>query len=136
MSRCKLESHNGVKPLQPTDLYVGSTVTILSHMFDIHDCDQYTFKYMEDNAQLFPFSNIALVNVKLRAKKAVLQKVILTLPGLTATMVDVDELFSLLTERGNLDVVKQEVCTLFRAVDAHREGTVKLTKLLKYMMDV
>lgn len=137
LSRCKLESHNAHDHvLTPTDMYIGATVTILSHQFDIHDCDQYTFKYMEDNANSYAYSNIALVNDKVRARKEIVQRLFLTYPALTSRMLNVDELAEILIDRAGLSLVKQEVCTLFRAVDAQREGSVKMTKMLKYVMDL
>lgn len=137
LSRCKLESHHANdKVLTPLDMYVGATVTILSHQFDVHDCDQYTFKYMEDNASQYPYSNIALVNAKVRARKAVVQRLFLTFPALTSRTLDVLELYEILVEKAGLDMVKQEVCTLFRAVDSQREGVIKMTRMLKYIMDL
>ena len=44
LSRCKLESHDGTKPLQPGDIFLGGEVEILSHRFKVLNCDQFTFK--------------------------------------------------------------------------------------------
>lgn len=137
LSRCKLESHSAHEQvLTPTDMYIGATVTILSHQFVIHDCDQYTFKYMEDNSTSYTYSNIATVNDKVRARKDIVQRLFLTYPALTSRMLNVDELAEILIDRAGLALVKQEVCTMFRAVDAQREGSVKMTKMLKYVMDL
>jgi hypothetical protein len=137
LSRCKLESHHAnQKVLTPLDMFVGATVTILSHQFDVYDCDHYTFKYMEDNANQYPFSNIALVNAKVRTRKEVVQRLFLTYPALTSRMLDVPELMEILVNKAGLDLVKQEVCTLYRAVDTQREGTIKMTRMLKYIMDL
>ena len=38
--------------------------------------------------------------------------------------------------RCGLKLVKQEVVTVFRAIDPHKTGSSKLTKLLKFTMDL
>jgi Ca2+-binding EF-hand superfamily protein len=91
---------------------------------------------MEDNANQYPFSNIALVNAKVRTRKEVVQRLFLTYPALTSRMLDVPELMEILVNKAGLDLVKQEVCTLYRAVDTQREGTIKMTRMLKYIMDL
>lgn len=135
LQRCTLESHDGSTPLSYADVNVGSTVTILSHKFDVIDCDQYTFKYMEANPSIWPYSNADLVNRKLKQKKEVIQRLILTYPGLQGKIISVADLQELL-EKSGLDLVKQEVCTVFRLVDPQRTGSVKLTKVLKHVMDL
>eukprot|EP01031_Cornospumella_fuschlensis_P026714 gene26714-32282_t len=135
LSRCKLESHDGSKTLQAQDIYLGGKVTILAHEFEVHDCDQYTFKYMEANANLWHYSDLGLVNKKVKAKKEALQRIMVTYPNLASRQIDVDALADLLQKSG-LSFVKQEVCTLFRAVDTQRTGLVKMTKMLKYIMDM
>jgi Ca2+-binding EF-hand superfamily protein len=130
-----LESHDGSVPLHPQDLHIGATVTILSHKFDILDCDQYTFKYMEANCGQWNFSDLKEVEAKVTAKKEVIQRLILTLPGLTARNMDVKELQEILNRSG-LHLIPQEVHTIFRAVDTYRVGTIKATKMLKYFMDL
>ncbi len=135
LARCKLESHDGTVPLQPQDLHIGATVTILSHRFDILDCDQYTFKYMEANCSQWKYSDLKGVEAKVSVKKEVIQRLILTLPGLAARSMDVKELQSIL-DRSGLDLMPQEVHTVFRAVDTYRVGSIKATKMLKYFIDL
>ncbi len=135
LQRCKLESHDGTPTLEPKDVFLGATVTVLSHEFDVQDCDQYTFKYMEANANTWQCSDISAVSRKLRAKKEVLQRILLTYPALQSRSLNVEELGTIL-ERAGLDLVAQEVHTVFRTIDPQRSGSVKLTKLLKYTMDL
>jgi hypothetical protein len=130
-----LEPHDVEKPLTPSDLYLGSTVCILSHQFDVLDCDQYTFKYMEANAHQWIYSDLALVLHKIRPKKEVLQRLFLVYPGLGNKFMDV-ELLAELLDKAKLALVMQETHTLFRAVDSARNGVVKMTKMLKYIMDL
>lgn len=110
-------------------------MTILAHEFEVHDCDQYTFKYMEANANLWQYSDLGLVNKKVKAKKEALKRILVTYPNLASRQIDVDGLGELLQKAGT-SFVKQEICTLFRAVDTQRTGIVKMTKVLKYIMDL
>lgn len=43
------------------DLYVGAHLVTLSRCFELYDADVATFKFMEDNAHLFPQADIARV---------------------------------------------------------------------------
>lgn len=135
LSRCKLETHDGSKPLQPGDIYLGGTVEILSHKFHVLNCDQFTFKYMEENNKTWTYCDLQQVLRKVYPKLEVLKKLILTYPGLASRMMEVDELQTIL-EKAGLSVVKQEVCTLFRAVDTSLCGSIKMTQFLKYLMDL
>jgi hypothetical protein len=135
LSRCKLETHDGSKPLQPGDIYLGGTVEILSHRFRVLNCDQFTFKYMEENCRTWMYCNLQLVLQKVHPKRDVLKKILLTYPGLASRMMDADELQAA-TDKAGLGLVKQEVCTLFRAVDTTFAGTIKMTQFLKYIMDL
>lgn len=137
LARCKLESHDhSTPPLQAHDMHIGARVTLFSHVFDIYDCDQFTHKYMEANAHLWKLSDLSLVTHKLRPRKEALQRLLVTYPGLAQRFVDVDLLETLLKQAGGEEWIKQEVLTLFRAVDSAHTGSVKMTKLLKYVMDL
>jgi hypothetical protein len=123
------------RSLEPSDIFLGATVTILAHKFDILDCDQFTSKYMEANPNLWKYSNLTMITDKILDKKDVLKKIILTFPSLQSKIITVEDLESIFAKSG-LKLVKQEVYTVFRAVDVLRLGSVKLTKMLKYIMDL
>jgi len=136
LSRCKLENHHSnTKAFENSDLYTGAIVTILSHKFLIEDADAYTLKYMESNVKIYPYSDIQKILKKLKHKKEVLQRVILTYPSLNTCFIQVEELEKLI-ERVGLEFEKQEIITLFRTIDTFRAGIIKLTKLLKFIMDL
>jgi hypothetical protein len=153
LARCKLESHNSNEhTLQANDCYVGAVVTILSHRFVIYDCDQYTFKYMEgnsddsdlhsshstNNSNVWQYSNIKRVRAKLITKKEILQRLLLTSPGLSHRVIDVFEVQELLNKAGfnESELVMQEMYTLFRAMDSQRTGFVKMTQFLRYIIEL
>lgn len=135
LSRCKLETHDGSKPLQPGDIYLGGEVEILSHRFKVLNCDQFTFKFMEENCKTWTYCNLQTVLHKIRTKKDVIKRLLLTAPALQSRMMDVPALQEML-EKTDLNLVKQEVCTLFRAVDVTFSGSIKMTQFLKYIMDL
>jgi len=144
LQRCKVHLHSEedkhssvIKILLPSDIYIGKQVTILSHQFDVLDCDQYTFKYMEANAHQWIYSDInTITQYKLIPRKEVIQRMVLLTPGLSSLYIDVDELALLLIKAGVTNLIKQEVCTVFRTVDNALTGSMKLTKFLKYIMEL
>ena len=137
LSRCKLESHHSnIKPLQPSDIYLGATVEILSHQFIILNCDVFTFKYMEENSKLWKYCNLSLILSKIIPKKEIIQRIILTLPNLSQHKLNIDVLSDILMKSGLNNLVKQEVCTIFHAVDVTQLGSIKTTQFLKYIMDL
>jgi hypothetical protein len=136
LQRCKLETHDGSEPLKPWDIYLGATVKILSHKFDVHDADHFTFKYMETTpGKEWVYANIQTVSRTVTEKKDAVMKVILTYPSLSTRTTDVTELGTIF-EKAGLDLVLQEVHTIFRAIDTYRTGTTKLSKVLKFIVDL
>jgi hypothetical protein len=135
LARCKLETHDGSKPLQPGDIHLGATVEILSHRFIVLNCDQFTFKFMEENNKTWVYSNQARVLQKLLAKKEVVQKILLTYPALGTRSLDATELQAIM-EKAGVELVKQEVYTIFRAVDVSFTGSIKMTQFLRFVMDL
>lgn len=135
LARCKLETHDGSEPLRPFDIYLGATVKVLSHQFDVHDADHFTFKYMEQCPNEWIYANIKLVSHTVLQKKEAVQRVILTYPSLSTRTIDVHELAEIFKKSG-LDLVEQEVHTVFRAIDTYRTGSTKLSKVLKFIVDL
>lgn len=90
---------------------------------------------MEANAHLWEYSDLTLVTKKLLTKKSIIQRLFLMYPALATRSMDVFELANLL-ERAGVALVMQEVYTLFRAVDTFRTGSVKMSKMLKFIVDL
>jgi len=135
LRRCKLETHDGSKPLKPYDVYLGALVQILSHNFVVLNCDQFTFKFMEESATDWVYSHLPTLLTKIRPKQDVLRKLLLTTSALTSrTMAPAD--MAEVLKRAGLDVNTQEVYTLFRAVDLARTGVVKMTHFVKFVMEM
>jgi len=118
---------------QPQDVHVGGTIKILSHKFVVHDADEYTFKYMEENPKQFHYSDLTVVRSALQQRQEVISRLILTQPGLATRTVAYDEC-ELLFKRAGLGLVKQQVVTLLRVLDPKKLGNIKMTKILKYIL--
>lgn len=110
-------------------------MTILSHRFRIFNCDQFTFKYMEEHCQVWTKSDMERIVKKVTPKKDVLQRLFLTAPSLGNRSLTADDLGDFL-QRAGCDLILQEVHTLFRLVDTYRAGSIKMTLFLKYFMDL
>jgi len=90
---------------------------------------------MENHTEIWRQCELSQIVKKIKTKKEVLQRVMLTYPGLTSVYLNLpltQEIF----ERAGLDMIKQEVCTVFRQVDSLRTGTIKMTKLLRFVVDL
>lgn len=126
-------SRSELKPLLPSDIFVGTTVSVHSFFFEVTDADEYTLHYMEENSAVWAQSEMSLIIRKLKQRQEVLQRVILLTPGLAGLDVELDDLISILA-KADLLLVRQEAITLFRELDPRRSGAVKLSKVLKFLM--
>jgi hypothetical protein len=121
------------RPMAPEDIVVGAVVKVRSHKFVVHDADEFTYKFMEENPTQFKYSNMALISAKLKAHKETVSSMILSLPGLAALKVKFEDLDALF-KRAGCPMMKQEVVTILRALDPRRAGNVKMTQVLKWLM--
>lgn len=119
----------------PKELYLGAKVTILNHNFTIMDADMATFKFMESYPDTWLVCNVDTVSAKMKVRKEVLMRVILTYPGMAHAVIDLAVMESIFDQAG-LKFVKQEVKTIFRVIDPFHTSVVKMSKLLKFVMDL
>uniref|UniRef100_A0A671FYU8 EF-hand domain-containing family member C2 n=1 Tax=Rhinolophus ferrumequinum TaxID=59479 RepID=A0A671FYU8_RHIFE len=54
--------------IKAEDLYIGAKVNVNGHLFVVFSADEYTLKFMEENSDKFPLSNLELVLEKLKEK--------------------------------------------------------------------
>ena len=121
------------RPMVPEDIVVGRVVKVRSHKFVVHDADEFTYKFMEENPSQFMYSNVALIGGKLKQRGEMLTKMILSLPSLSTLIAKYESLDALFTRAG-VKLLKQEVVTLLRALDPGRIGNVRMTQVLKFLM--
>ena len=120
---------------KPDDLYLGAVVKILKHEFKILDADMATLKFMEAYPDSWTQCNIDTIKQKMRLRREPLKKVILTYPGMAHVTIDLPILAQLF-ERGGMNVVLQEVKTVFRVIDPFHTGTANMSKFLKFVLDL
>ncbi|KAM7044361.1 EF-hand domain-containing family member C2 isoform 2-T2 [Molossus nigricans] len=56
--------------IQPEELYIGAKVNVNGYLFILLNADEYTLKFMEENSDRFPFSNLELALQKLKDEKS------------------------------------------------------------------
>lgn len=130
-----MESHDDSKELEPCDLYIGALVKIFSHQFLVHGADAYTLKYMEANHNHWRYSDLSAIVEKVKGKAEVLKRIILTYPSLATRSIDLNEI-DIIFKKSGISLVKQEVVTIFRGLDPLHTGSAKMSKLLKFVMDM
>lgn len=146
-TRAKIENKFTKRFLCPKDLYLDAEININGVVFKIIDSDDLTLHYMENNCHdIWTSCDVQQVMKKIQAKQDILIKIILLTKGVKSLVVeydDVEKLFHLAglkprasksSETGS-GINKQEVCTLCRAVDNNPAKQIKITKLLKFIMD-
>ena len=129
LTRCKLPV-----PIEAKDLFLGASVSILAHKFNILDADLYTLKFMEAHTEIWDQCNFPLIMKRVVKKKEAIKKVLLLSPGLSTEFLDLTSM-QVIFEKANCILLKQEVCTIFRQIDQSRTGSVKMSKLLKFILD-
>jgi len=119
----------------PKELYLGANVNLLNHKFTILDADMATFKFMEGYPDTWLMCNVEVVSGKMKERKELLQRAILTYPGMAHAVIDLSVMESIFKQAG-LKFVKQEAKTIFRVIDPFHTNFCKMSKLLKFVMDL
>jgi len=135
LARGKVSSERGGKPVEPTDIFLGCDLSILSHKFDVYEADEATLKYMETNDHMWETCQVPKIVEKIKSKAPLLRTAFLTTRGLTDKRVNAEELEEFLNGAG-AGLLKQEVVTIFRSIDiaTGRLGTIQLNSLLRLVM--
>lgn len=71
----------------------------------------------------------------MKGRKELLQRAILTYPGMAHAVIDLSVMESIFKQAG-LKFVKQEAKTIFRVIDPFHTNFCKMSKLLKFVMDL
>jgi len=96
---------------KPRDFYVGATLQLNTHKFDLYKADLYTIKYMEKYCEKFPRASVGKVAQKIRNLKPLLQSALSQFQG---GVFPESELESALKMSG-AHLVNHEMITLARA---------------------
>lgn len=117
----------------PQDVVIGDVIKIRSHKFVVHDCDEYTYRFMEENSKQFLNSDIKLALEAIQKRQEVVTRLIITTPGLASKICSFEEIDGLM-RNAKVGLKKQQIMTVLRALDPQRLGLVKMTQLLKMLM--
>jgi EF-hand domain-containing protein 1 len=135
-TRSKIENKFTGRFLAPSDLYLDADININGVVFHIVDSDDMTLHYMENNSKtIWKSCDLQAVMKKILVKKDIFVKLMLFTKGLASAVVDYDSVEKLCHHASLKSIGKQEVCTLCRAIDPTSSKSVKLTKLLKFILD-
>jgi len=135
LARGKVSAERGGRNVEPTDLYLGATVSILSFKFEIYDADEASLKYMENHDFMWHQCHIPSIIDKLKKVAVVLKRIFLTTRNLSDKPVNAEELFQILIQ-ANAGLCKQEAFVLFRSIDVAtgKTGKIQLNTLLRVVM--
>ena len=117
----------------PHDIVIGKTLKVRCHRFNIHGCDEYTYRFMEENCKQFVNSDIRVALESIRNRQEVVTRLIVTTPGLANKTVSFEEVDALM-RRAGLAMNKQQIMTILRSLDPQRLGSVKMTQVLKMLL--
>ena len=120
------------RPFMPEDVTVGAPLQIRSHRFLVHDADEFTYRFLEENPERFPLSDAKLVKAKVQGSVDKVRTIILSTPGLASKTVTHDDLQRIMQKAG-VDLFKQEVVVVLRHLDPRRKNQVRMTQVLKFL---
>mmetsp|Transcript_21438 Transcript_21438/g.29789 ORF Transcript_21438/g.29789 Transcript_21438/m.29789 type:complete len:621 (-) Transcript_21438:127-1989(-) len=118
---------------KPGELYAGAHLFIHRRCFELVEGDDYTYGYMEDHCQLWPFSDMQQVTKHLRGAASAegaedkLRTSFISVDTEGRGLLGAGELLEALTTAG-VEVAAQEVITIVRALDDTGDGKVSVEK--------
>lgn len=133
LSRSK-QHHPDGRQILPRDITIGTTIKIQSFEFVVEDADEFTYKYMERNPEIWSQSSIAEIVVKLKPKESELRDILLVLKERALEEVPYSEIYELLVSVGVV-LTLQEKDTFFRNLDKKKRGTAKFFRIFKLLKD-
>lgn len=125
LARGKQTAPDGSR-LMPQDLYIGTTVKVRCHEFEIVDADERTIKHMEKNSQMWPQSNLNSIKHRLQIAGDAIQA---QMHAVSDSEIDYPAVKSLLSAAG-VHLTLQEAITLLRSLDPSNTGRVRAGALL------
>ena len=115
------------------DLYVGNIVDFVSHRFILKNADEYTYRLMENDEVMFPYSNFnRLHKCLLEKKNAIKAYFVSEYHG--DGKINMDDCIKCCEHIG-LQLNKQEIITLWRKVNKKNKSSVSFTKFVKLASD-
>ncbi|XP_071429650.1 EF-hand domain-containing family member C2 isoform X1 [Pithys albifrons albifrons] len=116
------------------DLFVGARVCFHGHSFLLVDADEYTFSYMEKNANEFPVADIGVILMKLKDKtesrSKEIRKTFATTDPEHTNVVDYDTFRNWIVSVAGGAFSEHEIMTLGRHYGVRDDSQIDLTFLL------
>mmetsp|Transcript_23173 Transcript_23173/g.31684 ORF Transcript_23173/g.31684 Transcript_23173/m.31684 type:complete len:667 (-) Transcript_23173:849-2849(-) len=131
LNRSKVKK-SGTEYYQPSDFYVGATLTVNSQTFSIVEADEHTLRYMEAHREEYELSSIEKIMQKISCcADAVARR--LTEEKDSYSMISLEKLRLLLLKF--IDLEFQEFITITRKLTKIRKTSVHISKVFKLMAD-
>jgi len=111
------------------DLYVGNIVDFVSHRFILKNADEYTYRLMENDAFMFPFSDFTRLH-QIMLKKKNEYKMYFVKDYRGDGMITMEE-FADCCNAIEVDLNQQEIITLWRKINKKNKKCVSFTKVIK-----
>lgn len=128
------QRHQDGKQILPGDITLGRTLYVQSHEFVVLDADEYSLKYMEQNAEVWQDSSSESLAKSLRCHEGALREVLSGMQDRAIHEMSYGEMHDILASVG-VSLSAQEKLTLVRAMDPKRKGTVKFYRLFRIIND-
>jgi Ca2+-binding EF-hand superfamily protein len=118
------------QPYDVSEFYVGATIEVYGHRFELQDADTFVFNYMEANPSEFPLSDLDAIGSKL---ERMLQDKIMSKEDMEALFktydkdgsgyLSIDEFRDVVIGLG-FNLTEQEIITLVRRYDLDGNGQI------------
>ena len=132
LRRQVLKKNDGTRYLAG-DLYVGNIVDFVSHRFILKNADEYTYRLMENDEVMFPYSDFNRLHHLMLWKRDDI-KLYFVNDYRGDGMIDMEQLAAC-CERIGLDLNEQEVITLWRKMSKRNKNRISFTKVIKLASD-
>lgn len=118
------------------DLYVGASIDVFNRAFELHEADEYTYTYMENNKHIFIMADTEILHKSLKAQAAGREEAIRTAfiqadcngSGLLGQ----EQLEAALTAAG-LKFTRHQAINLKRRLDKDKSNNVAIEDFLKWL---
>jgi len=135
LERMEVQKEGSTELYGLSDFYVGARLGIYCRCFELMEADDYTYQYMEDNSQFWPYSNYASVMGRIKeggeSKQDDLRSAFIEIDSTGSGYVDASQLHQALITAG-MSVVAQEVITIVRKLSEDTgDGVVSIERFFQ-----
>ncbi len=118
------------------DLYVGASIEVFNRTFELHEADEYTYTYMENNKHIFIMADTEILYKSLKAQAAGREEAIRTALIESDThgsgLLSQEQLEAALGAAG-LKFTRHQAISLKRRLDKEKSDSVAVEDFLKWL---